>query len=85
MNYPGHFTMLLDSRYDSLKNTAYFEEMRTLNKPLLTKDINDINVLVNQSLQLRTLLRVRRDFELPRLENDASELIQLLEEEYHLK
>ena len=86
MNYPGqHFIMLVDSRYDSLKHTAYFEEMRKLDKPLLTKDLNDINIIVNQSLQLRNLLRVRRDFELPRLVKDATQLIQLLKKEYQIK
>jgi len=85
MNYPGRLVMFLLSKYDSLKNAAYYEEMRNLNKPLVTKDINDIKVLVNEAVQLRALIRIRRDVELPRLVKDATELIELLKEEYHLK
>jgi len=84
MNYPGRLVMFLLSKYDSLKNAAYYEEMRNLNKPLVTKDINDIKVLVNEAVQLRALIRIRRDIELPRLVKDATELIELLKEEYHL-
>jgi hypothetical protein len=86
MNYPGSLSlvMLLDLRYDSLKNTTFYEEMRNLNKSLLTKDINDIKVLTNEALRLKTLIRVRRDFELPRLVKDATDLIHLLETEYNL-
>jgi len=84
MNYPGRLVVFLYSKYDSLKNAAYYEEMRNLNKPLVTKDINDIKVLVNEAVQLRALIRIRRDIELPRLVKDATELIELLKEEYHL-
>jgi hypothetical protein len=84
MNYPGPLVMFLYSKYDSLKNAAYYEEMRNLNKPLVAKDINDIKVLVNEAVQLRALIRIRRDVELPRLVKDATELIELLKEEYHL-
>jgi hypothetical protein len=84
MNYPNSFTMFFGSKYDSIKNTTFYEEMRNLNKPLLTKDINDIKVLVNEALQLKTQIRIRGNFELPRLVKDATELIQLLKEEYHL-
>ena len=85
MNYQGALVMFLLSKYDSLKNAAYYEEMRNLNKPLVTKDINDIKVLVNEAVQLRALIRIRRDIELPRLVKDATELIELLKEEYHLR
>ena len=81
---PGPLVLFLYSKYDSLKNTAYYEEMRNLNKPLVAKDINDIKVLVNEAVQLRALIRIRRDIELPRLVKDATELIELLKEEYHL-
>ena len=84
MNYPGQVNDLLNTRYDSLKNTPLYENMRKLNKPLLTKNMNDIKVLVNQSLQLKYFLSIRRNFELPRLVKDATELIRLLKEEYHL-
>jgi len=84
MNYPGPLVMFLYSKYDSLKNAAYYEEMRNLNKPLVAKDINDIKVLVNEAVQLRALISIRRDVELPRLVKDATELIELLKEEYHL-
>jgi hypothetical protein len=84
MNYPNSFMIFFGSKYDSIKNTTFYEEMRNLDKPLLTKDINDIKVLVNEALQLKTQIRIRGNFELPRLVNDASELIQLLKEEYHL-
>ena len=84
MNYPGRLVVFLYSKYDSLKNAAYYEEMRNLNKPLVTKDINDIKVLVNEAVQLRALIRIRRDIELPRLVKDATELIELLKESYDL-
>jgi len=84
MNYPGRLVVFLYSKYDSLKNAAYYEEMRNLNKPLVTKDINDIKVLVNEAVQLRALIRIRRDVELPRLVKDATELIELLKESYDL-
>jgi hypothetical protein len=76
--------MLLDLKSGSLKNTIFYEEMRNLNKPLLTKDISDIKVLANGALRLKTLIKVRRDFELPRLVKDATDLIHLLETEYNL-
>jgi len=86
MNYPGSssLVMLIDLRYDSLKNTNFFEEMRNLNKPLLTKNINDIKGLANEALRLKTLISLRRNFELPRLIKDARDLIHLLETEYNL-
>jgi len=84
MNYPGRLVVFLYSKYDSLKNAAYYEEMRNLNKPLVAKDINDIKVLVNEAVQLRALIRIRRDVELPRLVKDATELIELLKESYDL-
>jgi hypothetical protein len=84
MNYPKSFTIFFGLKYDSIKNTTFYEEMRNLNKPLLTKDINDIKVLVNEALLLKTQIRIRGNFELPRLVKDATELIQLLKEEYHL-
>jgi len=86
MNYPGSLSlvMLLDLKSDSVKNTTFYEEMRNLNKPLLTKDIIDIKVLTNEALRLKTLVGVRRDFELPRLVKDAIDLIHLLEIEYNL-
>jgi hypothetical protein len=84
MNYPGPWTMFLGSRYDSSKKTAFYQQLRNLNKPLLIKDINDIKILVNEALQLRIQIRIRRDFELPRLVKEATDLIQVLETEYHL-
>jgi hypothetical protein len=84
MNYPGSLWMSLGLKYDSLKNTPFYKEMRNLNKPLLTKNINDIKILVNEAITLRLQIRIRRDFELPRLIKDATDLIHLLEKEYHL-
>ena len=83
MNYPHSLVMLLGRTYDSLKNTRMYEEMRSLNKPLLTKEMSHIKALVNEAVQLRPLIRTRRDFELPRLFKAATDLIHVLEMEYH--
>jgi hypothetical protein len=74
----------MSMKYDSIKKTPIYEKMERLNKPLLTKNISDVKILANQAVQLKAGLRIRKDFELPRLVNDATELIELLKKEYRL-
>jgi hypothetical protein len=84
MNYPTSFVALLySSPYDSLLNTPVYEEMRNLNKPLLTKDINALKILANEGILLRRGLRLR-GAELSRLVKVATDLIRELKQKYHL-
>lgn len=49
---------------------------------MLTKDINEVNKVINNLISLKRTLRMRSDFELPKLISDAEELISLLKESY---
>ncbi|MFL6418333.1 MAG: hypothetical protein ACJ71P_02810 [Nitrososphaeraceae archaeon] len=83
-NYPNELFLLRVSNYDSLKTTTSYQRLKNENIRLLTTDIKDIKILVNEYQTLKFLLTVRRIDELPDLVKEATELIQLLKEEYHL-
>jgi hypothetical protein len=83
-NYPDELYLLRVSNYDSLKTTTFYQRLKNGNIGLLTTDIKDIKILVNEYQTLKFLLTVRRNYELPDLVKEATELIQLLKEEYHL-
>jgi hypothetical protein len=83
-NYPNELFLLRVSNYDSLKTTTSYQRLKNENIGLLTTDIKDIKILVNEYQTLKFLLTVRRNYELPDLVKEATELIQLLKEEYHL-
>ncbi len=51
---------------------------------LLTKDINQLKILVNQKLIIKNALLVRSQTELPLLIKNANELILKLKEAYEL-
>jgi hypothetical protein len=53
--------------------------------PLLTTNMNEIRSLVNDYLVIKNNYKVRGEGELPRLIDDASQLISMLKNEYHLK
>jgi len=52
------------------------------NLKLLTNDINDVHNLVNGYLNLKTFLKIRNKYELPRLIEKAEGIIDLLEKKY---
>jgi hypothetical protein len=83
-NYPNELYLLRISNYNSLKTTTSYQRLKNENIRLLTTDIKDIKILVNEYQTLKFLLTVRRNYELPDLVKEATELIQLLKEEYHL-
>jgi hypothetical protein len=82
-NYPDELFLLRVSNYDSLKTTTSYQRLKNENIRLLTTDIKDIKILVNEYQTLKYVLTVRQ-IELPDLVKDATELIQLLKEEYQL-
>lgn len=49
---------------------------------LLTKDMNDVHHIMNNFISLKGTLRMRADFELPKVIASAEELITLLKETY---
>jgi hypothetical protein len=53
--------------------------------PLLTTNMSEIRSLVNDYLVIKNNYKVRGEGELPRLIKDASQLITMLKNEYHLK
>ena len=52
------------------------------NLPLVTKDIADVNVMVNAMLDIRAMISPRVEGELPRLRKLAEEITALIEKEY---
>ena len=86
MDYKKYFTMGLRNNLDSMmKTTELLEMLKTDSLKLLAKDITDIRVYLNEKVNIRKHLMVRVDEELPRLKNQAKELITLLKEEFHFK
>lgn len=86
MNYPDvHqiFPSKSPSTF-SFPDTPLHEAFRDTDLSLLTDDLNDIQIAVNQYLILGGYygIRPRADTEMGKLENDAKELIALLKEEY---
>jgi hypothetical protein len=71
--------------HDSLQRTAFYQTFKNTNTPLLTTDIRDIKILVNEAKTLKLHLDARHDYELPNLIEEATELIQLLKKAYKLK
>ena len=53
------------------------------NLSLLTNNMNDIHVLINNLFKYRMGLKTRADSELPRLIKNAEEIIAIIETEYH--
>jgi hypothetical protein len=49
---------------------------------VITKDINQIQEMTNSYSVLMLFLRIRTDDELPKLANNAAEIIALLKETY---
>ena len=86
MNYPKELVSgLLQSMRDSTIKTEKLKELAMNDPFILTKDINEFKILLNDKLTIRYNLGFRIDGELPRLKNDARKLIFMLKEEYQLK
>lgn len=68
-------------RFDFFSSDSY-QAAKAEGLDLLTKDVNTINVVMNNLISLKETLRMRADFELPKLINDAEELIELLNKTY---
>lgn len=83
-NYPGiHQTDSLHwNRPYSFPPEELHDAYKDAELQLLTKDIADIRELVNIFLDLRGSVRARVDTELPRLRQNAEELIEILKSEY---
>ena len=66
---------------DFYESTEYLEA-KSINLGLITDDIGRVHEMSNSYNVLMTYLRIRTEVELPRLTNDAKELITLLKETY---
>jgi hypothetical protein len=84
LNYPQAFQTLIRSKKDSLMTTVYYQEIARSGPALLTTNINDLYILVNQKLLIKYALSVRSTEELPRLIRDGTKLISMLKTEYNL-
>src|SRR5688572_6099693 len=84
-NYPHQFIISLLANRDSLMKTDYFNEMAKNGPRLLTSNINDIKIFLNEKLSIRQHYSTRAENELPELIKDAEELIFLLKNEFHLE
>jgi hypothetical protein len=67
--------------FDFFESPAY-ERARAEGLTLITNDINKVQSAINNIISLKGTLRMRVDFELPKLVRDAEELISLLKETY---
>ncbi len=87
-NYPN----LLEFRIkllpiDNVRDYNFFESQEylvanSINLDVITKDINQIQEMTNSYSVLMLFLKIRIDDELPKLANDAAEIIALLKETY---
>jgi hypothetical protein len=72
---------------NNIRDYNFFESQeylnaKTFNLKLITNDINKVQEMVNSYNVLMLYLRIRTDLELPKLKNDAEEIIELLKETY---
>lgn len=86
MNYPGVHEIFPAKSPNtfSFPDSPFHEAFRDTNLSLLTDDLEDIRIAVNQYLILGGYygIRPRAETEMKKLENDARELIDLLRKEY---
>jgi hypothetical protein len=82
LNYP--FELPDSAHRDSIPLLNNASKSKTDLK-LLTTNMNEIRSLVNDYLVIKNNYKVRGEGELPRLINDASQLISMLKNEYDLK
>lgn len=85
LNYPDAFSDALDDNIDSMLNTDWFKTLAVNGPQLLTNDLNQIKVLLNERISNTNALDPRINRELPEAMTYAKELIQLLRKEYHFK
>ena len=89
-NYPRRKdlidTLFLSYRKKDKKiftNSLVYKEASKLNLKLLTKDMNDIHVFVNDLLNYKGALNIRYKREFPKLIRFGKTIIRLIEEEYN--
>lgn len=85
LNYPADFVSAYISNKDSLMKTDTFNEIITKGPSLLTTDITDIKIFINEKLTFQTILKNRAEGELPRLKKLARKLIEILKKEFYLE
>ena len=69
-------------RINDFFESEEYLEAKSVNLDLLTKDIKEIQEMVNRYKILMLYLRIRTDMELPKLISDAEEIIVLLKQNY---
>lgn len=87
-NYPNR-AVFLDSVRSYYKkgriawgNSMSYKKAKKLNLQILTEDINDIHVLINNLFNYKGNLQTRSEVELPRLISNAQEIIDEIKSEY---
>ena len=65
-----------------LTATDTWRQMQAQRLPLITKNMTDVNVMVNAMLDVRAMISPRVEGELPRLRKLAEEITALIEKEY---
>ncbi len=86
MDYPKDFIMDLRNNVDSMMNTDYLRQLlEEDNRVLITRDLSVVRVFLNEKINLRKHLMIRTTEELPRLKEDATQLIGMLKEKFKFK
>lgn len=82
LNYP--FQLLNVAHGDSIPGVNNPAENKT-DLQLLTDNMNEIRSLVNDYLVIKNNYKARGEGQLPRIIDDASQLISMLKNDYHFK
>lgn len=90
MDYPKDLVMNflagMLSNMDSIMQAPWLKELRQKDSTaLIAKNMDDMQIFLNEKVNLRRLLMLRGEIELPRLKKQAFDLIELLKKEYHLR
>ena len=91
INYPNikAFKDSIGSYYRKPKSAwlqSYtYKKAKDLDLKLLTTDINDFHILVNNLLSYKGQLKIRSNGEFPKLIKEAKEIIEMIEKEYLVK
>jgi hypothetical protein len=84
MSYPPDLLFGLRNNRDSVLQTESFKKIyATDRKTLLTHDIRDVHVFVNNKLNIRRNQYIRCEEELPELIAEAKTIIAMINKKYH--
>jgi len=92
LNYSGlsdalaYFSRVPDDNTEAVffgfRETDTFRRMQAGDLPLLTKVPVEVQAMVNEAIEIRDIIRLRVEVELPRLRRMAAEITKLIRSEY---